>query len=34
MSFEPVGLEKETLQKFEQLSRERKELQEYGDLPD
>lgn len=33
MSFEPTGVDKDTLQKFERLSHERKELQSYGDLP-
>lgn len=33
MSFEPTGVDQETLQKFERLSHERKELQSYGDLP-
>ena len=34
MSFEPVGLNQATLQKFEQLSKERKYLQSIGHLPE
>lgn len=33
MSFDPVGLDPATLQKFEQLSHERKHLQAMGDIP-